>query len=211
MTVRFLLVCEGSSDTSIIAHIEELLIHYGLSDLEGGHWAKSGPLMDKIQDGLRHFGDCNLLFVHRDADANQETSSAGPERRRDEIAEAVRDSGYTGPYVSIVPVRMTESWLLLNESEIRRVAGRPRGDIPLDLPAPNQVEEESDPKGCLELALITASETSGRRLRKFRRDIPYLRRLLLAELPTGGLLEQVPSWSRFRDDLLLALTVMGNQ
>ena len=34
--------------------------------------------------------------------------------------------------MGIVPVRMTEAWLLLDESAIRRVAGRPHGDEPLD-------------------------------------------------------------------------------
>ena len=77
MTVRFLLVCEGSSDTSLVAHIEKLLLHYGLSDLKGDHWAKSGSLMHKIRDGLKHFGDCDLLFVHRDADPVKPESTDG--------------------------------------------------------------------------------------------------------------------------------------
>lgn len=211
MTIRFLLVCEGSSDAALIPHIGRLLIQNGQDDPQGSYWARNGPLSNKIQEGLQHSGDCDLLLVHRDADASQETSSAGPKKRRGEIAGAVRDSGYTGPYVCIVPVRMTESWLLLDESAMLWVAGNSGSNIQLDLPSPAQVEEESDPKGCLERALILANGGTGRRLRKFRRDIPHLRRLLLEELPAGGLLEQVPSWARFRDDLLSALTVMGNQ
>ena len=73
-----------------------------------------------------------MLFVHRDADSSQESSSAGPERRYDEVARAVADASYDGAWVGIVPVRMTEAWLLLDESAIRRVAGRPHGDEPLD-------------------------------------------------------------------------------
>lgn len=211
MTIRFLLVCEGSSDAAMIPHISRLLIQNGQDDPQGSYWARNGPLSDKIREGLHHSGGCDLLFVHRDADASQETRGAGPERRRNEIVEAVNDSGYAGPYVCIVPVRMTESWLLLDESAIRWVAGRSRSNIPLDLPSHDQVEEESDPKGCLERALITVSGDSGRRLRKFRRDIPYLRRMLLEELPVGGFLDQASSWVRFRGDLLEMLTSMGNQ
>jgi hypothetical protein len=168
-------------------------------------------LPDKIREGLHHSGDCDLLLVHRDADTNQETRGAGPERRRDEINAAVCAAGYTRHYVCIVPVQMTESWLLSDESAIRRVAGRPRNNVTLNLPSPAQVEEEADPKGCLEQALITASGVRGRRLRNFRRDIPHLRRMLLEELPVGGLLAQVPSWVRFRNDLLAALTGIENQ
>jgi hypothetical protein len=150
-------------------------------------------------------------MIHRDAEASRETHSAGPERRYAEIEEAVRDSGFAGTWVGIVPVRMTESWLILDETAIRRVAGRPHEDISLDLPSPSRVEREANPKGLLFDALMIASRKSGRRLRRFERDIPALRRQLLQDLPAGGPLEQVPSWVRFRKDLLAALTVIGNQ
>ena len=206
MTFRFLLVCEGSSDAALIPHIRRLLIRFEQTDPEGSYWARPNPLADKIREGLHHSGGCDLLFVHRDADASQETRSAGPERRYAEIDAAVRDSGYIGAWVSIVPVRMTESWLLLDESAIRRVAGRPQSNTPLDLPPPNCVESEPAPKSRLQQALITANGASGRRLQKFRRDLPRLRHQLLNDLPVGGMLEQVPSWMRFRSDLSTALT-----
>ena len=208
MTLRFLLVCEGSSDAALIPHISKLLLQNGQSDPQGIDWARSGSLADKIREGLFFSGACDLLFVHRDADSDEESRSAGPNRRANEIEAAVRDSGCDIPWAGIVPVRMTESWLLLDESAIRRVAGRTSSDAALDLPSPNQVERESNPKDCLEQALITASGFSGRRLRNFKRDIPYLRQLLLNELPVGGSLEQVPSWVRFRDNLLAALANM---
>ncbi len=206
MTVRFLLVCEGSSDAALIPHISRLLIHYGQPDPEGSHWSKSGPLIGKIQEGLSFYGDCDLLFLHRDADSDLETQSAGPKRRHTEIYEAVRDSGFTRNWVGIVPVRMTEAWLLVNESSIRYVAGRPRSNTPLDLPSLRLVEHEPDPKARLTEALITASGTSGRDRKRFIRAIPSLRHQLLQDLPVGGLLEQVPSWVRFREDLIAALT-----
>ena len=211
MAVRFLLICEGSSDTSILAHIEKLLLDYGLSDIEGDHWAKSGRLIDKIGDGLRYFGDCDLLFVHRDADSDQETQGAGSERRYREIYEAVHDSGFAGNWVGIVPVKMTETWLLVDESSIRYVAGRPRSNSPLDLPPLRRVEHESDPKTRLAEALITASGTTGRKRKAFVGAIPTLRHQLLEELPVGGPLEHVPSWVRFRDDLQAVLAAFTSR
>ena len=205
MTLRFLLVCEGSSDAALIHHINGLILQSGHSDPQGQPWWRPSPLVEKIRNGLEFSGDCDLLLVHRDADASQETGSAGPETRRAEIEEAVKDSGFTGTWVAVVPVRMTESWLLLDESAIRRVAGKANGNVSLGLPGQMQVESESDPKGCLARALLAASETSGRRRQKFNRDIPQMKRLLLEELPVGGPLEHIPSWVRFRNHLLAAL------
>ena len=211
MTLRFLLVCEGSSDSALMGHISRLLIQNGQSDPQGVSRTGSKPLADKIREGLRHSGACDLLFIHRDADADNETQSAGPHKRAKEIEDAVRDSGYSGTWVGIVPVRMTEAWLLVDESAIRAVAGRPHSNVPLDLPSPIQVEGEADPKAILEQTLITASETSGRKRKIFSRDISSLKHRLLVDLPVGGPLEQVPSWVRFRDDLLAALASMGSQ
>ncbi len=205
MILRFLLVCEGSSDTGLLPHIGRLLVQLGYNDPRGDSWHIGNPLAERIRQGLRLSGGCDLLIVHRDADSDEETQSAGPAKRADEIREAVDASGYGGMWTGIVPVRMTETWLLLDEKEIRRAAGKPNGTQSLSLPSQSQVESESDPKGCLERALLTASETTGRRREKFGRDIPQMRRALMEELPVGGLLEQVLSWVRFRDGLAEAL------
>ena len=93
MTLRFLLVCEGSSDTALIPHIRRLLVQYGQTDPEGNYWTRGNLLAEKIQEGLQHSGDCDLLLLHRDADAYQETRDAGPERRYDEIRRAVSEAG----------------------------------------------------------------------------------------------------------------------
>ena len=205
MTVRFLLVCEGSSDAALVQHIRRLIVESGQSDPEGMSWGKGRRLTDKVRDGLQFVGDCDLLLAHRDADASEETPSAGPQKRYDEIGKAVSDSGYSGVWVGMVPVRMTEAWLLLDEVEIRRVAGRPRGEEPLHLPPPSQVENCPDPKLRLAEALAIASGASGRRLQRLQRDLPQVRYQLLENLPVGGFLEQVPSWVRFRHDLQKAL------
>lgn len=211
MTLRFLLICEGASDASMVAHVRNLLLHFGIADTDGNHWAKPGPLAHKIRDGLKYFGDCDLLLIHRDADSNIESASAGPEKRRQEISSAVIDSGFPGPWVAIVPVQTTEAWLLLDELAIRSVTGNPNGTIPLELPFQTIVEGEANPKARLEQALLTASELSGRRRKRFNRDIPVMHRILLEGLPVGGRLEHVPSWVRFREDLKAAVDSLSIQ
>ena len=205
MTIRFLLICEGASDTALTQHIRILLIHLGHADPEGTSWSRGRQLVDKIQLGLEHSGDCDLLLVHRDADANHNTRRAGPKTRQTEIEKTILATGYSGVWVGIVPVQSTEAWLLLDASAIRRVVGRPHSTNVLSLPYPNQVEHEADPKARLTEALFEASGATGRKLRRLRRDLRQIQRRLLEELPISGELEQVPSWVRFKESLATAL------
>ena len=63
---------------------------------------------------------CQVLFVHRDAEAQP------PALRREEIATALH--GVSIGHIPVVPVRMTEAWLLADESAIRSAAGNPNGE-----------------------------------------------------------------------------------
>ena len=200
--MRFLLVCEGSSDTALLPHIQRLLTRYGYPDSPGEAWSDGRRLVDKVRNGLQRLGQFDLLFVHRDAD------NAGANPRYHEIENAIQEAEYRGPWVAIVPVRMTEAWILLDEAAIRRVVRRPDGRTPLALPTPREAERRADPKTILETVLLDASETRGRRRREIREDLPNLRRQLLRNLPVGGPLEQLASWSRFRDDAVAALQIL---
>ena len=202
MRVRFLLVCEGSSDTSLVGHIERLLIACGASEADGSAFAHGSDVGNKIRLGLRYFGRADVLVVHRDA------NSAGPEARYEELSREVDRSGYEGTWVGLVPVRTMEAWLLADVAAIRSVAGRPAGQEPLaDLPAPPQVEALSNPKGTLQQVLLQAGLPQGkRRRRKFGAAFSSQRRQLADALPIGGPLEDLDSWVRFRADLQSALT-----
>ena len=198
--MRFLFVCEGSSDTPLVGHIERLLIRCGQPDPDGETWHRGARVADKIRQGLQAAGGLDLLFVHRDAD------NAGAEARYREIEAAVRDAAQDGlPWTGVVPVRMTEAWLLLDEAAIRDAVGKPRGRAPLDLPAPGRAERVVNPKERLRDAPLAASENRGRRRRRFDQEFPLLRKRLLRDLPIGGALEWLESWVRFRDDTMGAV------
>ena len=137
--------------------------------------------------------DC--AFVHRDAEAQE------PERRHEEVARASRQSGFEGSALAVVPVRMTEAWLLLDEAEIRRVAGRPRGGSTLDLPPLHKVESVADPKSLLQELLKSASGHRGRRLKTFRQQFGSHRRQLLESLDIDGPVNELRAWQRLRCDL----------
>jgi hypothetical protein len=71
------------------------------------------------------------------------------------------------PAVCVVPVREQEAWLLVDESAIRRAAWNPHGRVRLALPKVKALEGVADPKALLRSALETASEKTGRHLRRF--------------------------------------------
>ena len=230
MRIQFLLVCEGSSDDALVYHIEKLLIKCGATEADGvpfhgkPHDTHSrqeveqsretlSELAKKVKYGLELFGAPgrlpDLLFVHRDADHYRDTKDAGPGKRYDEIHEAVPSASHSCQYVGVVPVRMTEAWLLVDKCEIRRVAGKPDNRCNLDLPALRGIERIGNPKQCLQELLLQAGSPSGRRRQNFKSKFGSHRRQLIENLPVGGPLEWLPSWVRFRDDTIAALQVLG--
>lgn len=202
MRVHFVLIGEGSSDESLILHLENLCIDCGAKEVTGiapdlrrlpypvGH-----SVEEKLRTILRLEPTANLIFIHRDAD------SRDAQPRHAEIAKAVNTCQVDKAWVAIVPVQETEAWLLLDELAIKQVAGKPNSPVKLRLPSATTVEALADPKAVLQQALITSSGAMGRRLERLRADFALHRKLLLLRLPIVGPLTQVPSWGRMRTDL----------
>src|SRR5262249_45652798 len=140
---------------------------------------KASGLRGKIDRAL-HYYPRDLLFVHRDF-VHRDTEASDKkawQHRREEIERAVQD--LATPYVCVVPMRMTEAWLLIDADAIRRAAGNSHSQAPLDLPPLRRLEQESDPKALLHELLIAASEKQGRRLGQFKQDLAS-RRARVAE------------------------------
>jgi hypothetical protein len=207
MLVHFVFIGEGTSDDAMISHLESLCVEAGADEATGvapdfrrlsraiGHSVEA-----KLRAALTLEPEANLVFIHRDADGRDGT------RRYAEIAESVAACVCNIPIICVVPVQETEAWLLLDESAIRRVVGRPNSNVPLDLPTPTAVERVARPKERLKEILQRASEATGRRLERIRQDFPLQRRALLQDLPTEGPIEHVPSWNRLRAELSSKLT-----
>ena len=216
MIIRFLLVCEGSSDDALVHHIQRLLIESGATEADGVPFhsrtrlTDSGtPLANKVREGLKLSDSPNLLFIHRDADHHCDTHAAGAEKRYEEIVTAVQSASHGGRYVGIVPVRMTEAWLLVDECAIRQVAGSPHGRQDLGLPSVSKIETITKPKKLLEEVLFRAGSPKGQRnKKKFREKFGEHRRQLIESLPVGGPLKHLDSWVRFRDDTKAALQAL---
>lgn len=209
MTVRVLFLSEGTSDQGLVGHVEgiaadlEVAVTVSAPDLR---WLRSRvgqSVTDKLRTARELGGTYDLAVVQRDADRGS------PDVRKTEIAEAVEAVWPELAHVPVVPVRMLEAWLLLDEQAIREVAGNPRGRVPLDLPKAAAVERVADPKQRLKDTLAKASDCKGRRLAELQQRFPRNRHRLLDLLDRHGPVAAVPSWQTFVSDLSTALRTVA--
>lgn len=209
---RLLFLGEGSSDRGIMTHVERIARECGVQAVPTHPDPEQLELIvrqEKIGNGrtiagrlraLKKLGaEFDLLVIHRDVDR------ATREDRLAEIEDAVNEVMPGVPWVPVLPCRMTEAWLVLDEQLIREIAGNPNGRVRLDIPAPSRVERIADPKKLLEKLLATAAELTGRKRESFVARFGNHRRLLLERLNPHGPVSQVPSWQAFDRDVRRAL------
>ncbi|MFI7538434.1 hypothetical protein [Streptosporangium sp. NPDC049376] len=206
MILRVLFLGEGSSDGGITTHIRRIATEYGFRVVvtdpltERFPQSRQRTVRSKLETIKEIGGVYELVIVHRDADGD------GRERRLHEIRQAVEAVMPDTPFMGAIPIRMTEAWLMLDERNIRQVAGNPNGRMDLGLPKPASVERIPDPKAMLVEKLALASGLSGRRLDKFKKRFPEHRRQLLDRIDPLGPICEVSSWRSFNEDLLAGLS-----
>ena len=168
-TLRYTLLADGSSDRALLPILTWLLRRYcGAIPIEAEfadlRRLPSPPkkLSERINWSVELY-PCDLLFVHRDAE------SAPIEKREAEIRKALEGSSVEDSVrvVCVVPVRMQEAWLLIDETALRRAAGNPNGTQPLAMPDVQRLEELADPKQLIRELLRQASGLRRRRLKRF--------------------------------------------
>ena len=211
MTLRVLFLGEGTSDSGITVHIQRIATECGVEvvitdpQIERLDRPSTKTVAGKLRAVKDIGGVYDLVVVHRDGDR------AGRKARVAEIEKAVTEVMPGAVHAPVVPIRMTEAWLLLDERQIRQVAGNPNGKIELRLPAVRKVESIPDPKALLRETLCRASGLNGRRLDKFKQRFPHHRRQLLERIDPAGLIAEVPSWCDFNADLRKGLESAVNQ
>jgi hypothetical protein len=189
--VRVALVADGSSDRTLIP-----VIRWTLSQCAGR--AQMGqpafynrdvgkPLLDEMRRTIELFVP-DILFVHRDGE------TATLDARRAEIPDI------DVPLVRVVPIRMTEAWLLFDEAALRVAAGNPRGRCDLGLPDIRRAEEVADPKARLRDALLAAAEVAGRRRKRLLADLPAVVHRVAELIADFAPLRRLSAFSRFQDD-----------
>lgn len=165
--LRYTLLSDGVSDRALLPLLTWLLQEHCAEYAVQAEWADlrrlprpPRSLPDRIKISLQLY-DCNLLFVHRDAERElRETRVAEIERALEEVSHSI----ILPPAVCVIPVRMQEAWLLFDEFALRQAAGNPHGRQELKLPSLAKLENLLDPKEVLHDLLRHASGRTGRRL-----------------------------------------------
>lgn len=153
-----------------------------------------GSLSEKIRIASDLYAP-SLLFVHRDAEGQ------GRDVRVNEIESAACNAFESdGPLiVCVIPVRMTEAWLLTDISAIRIASNNPNGRIRLQIPRIQNVESIPDPKDVLKQLLTRATELPARCRRRFSNENAVHR---LAQLISNyEPLRRLPAFQAFETDL----------
>ncbi|MBI0328728.1 DUF4276 family protein [Burkholderia plantarii] len=186
-TLTVTLLTDGSSDRTLLPIVQFLLDEWSPFPhrtlfADGLH---SGALNARLPRVIELFPS-DLLFIHRDAEREP------LETRVQEIQTALAECASQHlPHICLVPMRMTESWLLLDEPAIRSAAGNPDGRTPLRLPKVAAVEGLADPKSKLFESLTAAAEVTGRHRRRFS---PEAARHRVAEILDPNVLRQLASF-----------------
>jgi len=196
-----LFVAEGSSDMPIADIVERLFFERGVEvRLRKPDFSLLGKVPKDVRSRLQageRLADqkIDLVVVHRDAD------NAGTTARKNEISNAAATLSSSPRVVPVIPVRMTEAWLILDEESIRFVAGNPRGRSPLGLPNRQEAERHPDPKHLLSTALLQAAEVTGRRRERLSKRFFQHRRQLLERLDPHGPVTGLTSWQMLLSEI----------
>lgn len=180
-------VADGGTDRALVPIIEWAIHRLGpqVELLEPVFRKRRGPVGPFLRD---HRSEAMLLFVHRDAE------SMSIEQRLAEFDSA------PAAVVPVIPVRMTEAWLLISARAIAEAADRPDSDV--TVPAVRDVASLADPKLELQqLLLAAAGHPSGRRGKKFRASLVSRRINVATLIEDYTPLESVPAFQAFRSAL----------
>lgn len=187
-SLRYALLADGGSDRALLPIIGWVLSRHAhdVDFPEPGFRVRDlrRPIREEMDTAIeRH--RCEVLFVHRDAERMD------PEVRRREIPAGDR------PIVRVVPVRMTEAWLLTDEAAIRTAANNPTSRVGLQLPRAAGIESLPDPKRTLRELLLRAAEVTGRRRKRFERDLPAIVHRVAELVRDHSPLRALPAFRRF--------------
>lgn len=197
----YTLLTDGSSDKVLIPIINWILDQ--INDVR--YVPQFAELTLRPSVGLRERArramevyECDILVIHRDGEA------VPYDDRLLEIERSV--DGFDKPYVPLIPIRMSEAWLLLDEQAIRAAASNPNGKVKLNVPPIGSLEAIADPKQRLFDLLRQASELPPRRLQKFRPDTCRHR---IADLTENfEQLRQVSAFRQFEEKLIRAVETL---
>lgn len=205
--LRYTLVADGSSDKTLLNIIKWLLDDIYPQLPNKGEFAdfrnmpnppKRGNVADQIKVADAYY-PCDILIYHRDA---EERSTHIVQQRQREILRHT-DAASSFRTVCVVPVVMMETWLLIDETAIKKAAGNRNYTKKIELPEMKKLESLSDAKSRLHQMLREASGLKGRNLDKF--NVHKAVHLVAENIQDFSVLRQLKAFQKFEEDMRLAV------
>ena len=187
--ITYCLVADGGTDRSLLEPIVDWSIRRLDPDvrIDGRSFAKRRGSLEAFFD--RYDPDGMMTFVHRDAERVPLTE------RLEEF-----DILDLSPMVPVVPVRMSEAWILFDKDANSEAVGRALH--PFSVPSVSRLEEISDPKAHLDdLLLRAAGSPTARRLKRFNREIVNRRIEVARRIRDFTPLDGLPAFRAFQNTL----------
>lgn len=152
-----------------------------------------------IKGIMEDYPNINIICLHADADAPSEATVM--KNKINKVFELIKSESMTiKPLVLIIPVQMTEAWMLADVGLLAAEMGTTISINALMLPSkPRQIEAISDPKSKIEQSILIAKQSKPKR----RRDdlhLSYLYSPIGVKITVAKLM-LLPSFQKFYERL----------
>lgn len=170
--LKYTLIADGSSDKTLLRIIKWSLDNlYPTLPNEGSfadfRFLPDPPkgLDDKVKKAKLWY-PFDIVFIHRDAET---TNPKVIDQRYKEIFNELDEELYHKT-VCVIPIKMMETWLMIDPVAIKKAAGNRNNEAEIELPSLKNLEKENQPKVTLHELLRVASGLKSRNLKKFNTD-----------------------------------------
>ena len=183
--LTFAVIADGKTDRLLVPIIEWAIhrLDPEVEILEPEFQRRSGSVAEFLN---AYDSSAMLIFVHRDAEnrpLDDRLTEFEPVSRID--------------VVPVIPVRMSEAWILFDGFAIARAAGSPSAKVPV--PRLSEIEGIAEPKDLLERLLFEAAGSpSGRRGKVFKRSLVERRMSVAGHIGDFSPLEGLSAFKRFQ-------------
>jgi len=213
MELKFTLIGDGTSDKVLINIIKWLLddlyptipIRIEFADFGKFKNPPSKAIPNDQFAAAEKFYPFDFLIYHRDAEIidlkvidfrKKEVLSNLPEEKRKKV-------------ICIVPIKMMETWLLINQEAIKKASGNRNFKEIMNLPTINKLESFNNPKEELHNLLKKYSGLTGRRLSKF--NVHLAVHFVAEYIEDFSILRNLKAFQIFESDLKQTVDIFINE
>jgi hypothetical protein len=204
--IRYTLISDGSSDITLLEIIRWLFndIYPKLSangqycdfrDISEAVRPRQGDVVGRVKMA-KFLTPFDICFYHRDAESTDVKKILA--KRTLEIKNALSED-VKNIVVCVIPIKMMESWLLIDKEAIKKAADNRNYRGSLDLPKLSKLESCQTPKEVLHDLLKQAKNCTGRRMKNFNVDKAV--RLVAGEIEDYSPLRKLKAFQAFEADM----------